>query len=169
MQTTNRPQKIRQTPPFGTTPPHPATLFTSHFHRDLTTTTDLHTLSLHDALPISSLMSPGTKSSCDARIRGELAHHREIDSPREPRDPRRTSRASLSQTERSEEHTPEPQSPSQPSCRLLTVHKKSAKHRHSARRHHTPQLSSLHTFIEISPPPPTSTLFPYTTLFRSPP
>src|SRR5437762_1851560 len=61
---------------------------------------------------------------------------------------------------RSEEHTSELQSPMYLVCRLLLEKKK-----------YTSRISTIYLtlvfFFLIKRPPPTSTLFPYTTLFRS--
>src|SRR3990167_8314368 len=85
--------------------------------------TEIYTLSLHDALPISSLEGEG--------IKGRVASVAAITLPPTP-----------SHRGRSEEHTSELQSQSNLVCRL---------------------------FFLMMRRPPRSTLFPYTTLFRSPP
>src|SRR3982750_4974066 len=73
-----------------------------------TATTEIYTLSLHDALPISSC----SLCCCSgAHIRSLLAHH----------------------SERSEEHTSELQSRSDLVCRLL-LEKKNCPHTHPPRR-----------------------------------
>src|SRR5215216_5532021 len=89
-----------------------------------TTTTEIYTLSLHDALPISSRTATPT-SGCSSRARSMRG----------------------ATTARSEEHTSELQSPDHLVCRLLLVKKYCC-------------------FLMIRRPP-RSTLFPYTTLFRS--
>src|SRR3990167_3984073 len=91
----------------------------SFFFKDAATT-EIYTLSLHDALPISSSMPPSGGWSWTAWRA------------------RRTS--SSSPTRRSEEHTSELQSQSNLVC---------------------------HPFFLRMRRPPRSTLFPYTTLFRS--
>src|SRR3989304_5189045 len=93
----------------------------SFFFND-TATTEIYTLSLHDALPISFLAELGVLGGCS------------VSGPA----PRRRGPGGAG---RSEEHTAEPQSRLQPLCRLF--------------------------FLMIRRPP-RSTLFPYTTLFRSP-
>src|SRR5688500_18268515 len=93
---------------------------------------------------------------------------------------------------RSEEHTSELQSPCNLVCRLLLEKKKKQNMHHDWRRNvystshtvprHISRLASvsisppLHQhllllipFLSLSPRPPRSTLFPYTTLFRSSP
>src|SRR5437763_772685 len=90
--------------------------------------------------------------------------------------------------ERSEEHTSELQSPMYLVCRLLLEKKKKKKKHQRTRKKHRSQLvfsllrlcpglytSSLRFvflcifFFLLIPRPPRPTLFPYTTLFRSPP
>src|SRR5437867_753937 len=116
--------------------------------------THIYTLSLHDALPISRI-SPSLPAhplpshnalypfAGPARRRNNVA--RPLVSPPTVHTSARSSGAysqfsleGFVQDRRSEEHTSELQSPYDLVCRLLL------------------------------PPPPTSTLFPYTTLFRSP-
>src|ERR1041384_3767806 len=100
----------------------------SFFFFNDTATTEIYTLSLHDALPICAVRrlrrSPG----------GGGRHGRR---PAHPR--------------RSEEHTSELQSLAYLVCRLLLV-----------------KIYHLFFFLMIRRPP-RSTLFPYTTLFRSVP
>src|SRR5688572_1769332 len=79
-----------------------------------------------------------------------------------------------SPSSRSEEHTSELQSQSNLVCRLLLEKKKPSTPRGvgrscwSAPRLTLPRLPRpLSCFFLILPTPPTSTLFPYTTLFRS--
>src|SRR6202047_3783912 len=136
-----------------------------------TATTEIYTLSLHDALPIchkgrvSAYCRPVTRSSCPA-IRS-----------------------------RSEEHTSELQSPYDLVCRLLLEKKKTnfrkvtladcanalqlqtSQHAHVLKKTSTRVLVSacdsvslsmtLYIFFLMIRRPPRSTLFPYTTLFRS--
>src|SRR5688572_32767580 len=81
-----------------------------------TTTTEIYTLSLHDALPISS----ATRSRHPGRHRGDATLR-----ARRPRslDPA-TTRGSRWRRARSEEHTSELQSQSNLVCRLLLEKKK---------------------------------------------
>src|SRR6266705_3209149 len=137
-----------------------------------TATTEIYTLSLHDALPIS------IGSTCAGSMPRAAAMRRTLRS-------------------RSEEHTSELQSPYDLVCRLLLEKKKKSGTRSSRRtkttsktnnriytlhynvwyyqllqrhrrdsdaRHH---LFPLFFFFLMSRRPPRSTLFPYTTLFRS--
>src|SRR2546430_4933701 len=83
-----------------------------------TATTEIYTLSLHDALPISEML--GEKLN---RMRqGVGVHHGSL--PREERE--RTEKA-FKNGERSEEHTSELQSQSNLVCRLLLEKKKKKK------------------------------------------
>src|SRR2546426_5491672 len=81
-----------------------------------TATTEIYTLSLHDALPICDLLPPGHRAGARARGRGADRDHR--------------ARAHLPGTDavfirrRSEEHTSELQSPCNLVCRLLLEKKK---------------------------------------------
>src|SRR5438034_3075039 len=75
-------------------------------------TTEIYTLSLHDALPISRAPRPG---------RGSAAPSPACSSTRAPRPPRSPRAA---RPERSEEHTSELQSHSDLVCRLLLEKKK---------------------------------------------
>src|SRR5215211_5950172 len=134
----------------------------SFFFND-TATTEIYTLSLHDALPIwrswhSSLASP---------LRSYSGW------------PARTPNA------RSEEHTSELQSHSDLVCRLLLEKKKIRNYEQSHRKNqkiklhvslsgnlsdkpqHCMILCFLYFFFLMIRRPPRSTLFPYTTLFRS--
>src|SRR6266571_5332717 len=127
-----------------------------------TATTEIYTLSLHDALPISH-RRPGIPGPA---IRGDL---------------RRGSA-------RSEEHTSELQSHVNLVCRLLLEKKKQTQEElnsilqrarllqqevDSAARKYDLQLENAtkglasHIFFLMIRRPPRSTLFPYTTLFRS--
>src|SRR2546430_10110444 len=90
-------------------PSCPASCRSSHFFFNDTATTEIYTLSLHDALPISSI----------------YRHHT-------ARSPRTTSAACLHlAAQRSEEHTSELQSQSNLVCRLLLEKKKN--HRRNIR------------------------------------
>src|SRR5258708_11139979 len=84
--------------------------FISIFFFNDTATTEIYTLSLHDALPISSSRSASISKT-----------------PISPKSPRRwAQRASVSKSPatRSEEHTSELQSPDHLVCRLLLEKKK---------------------------------------------
>src|SRR5258708_8964709 len=76
-------------------------MFRLFFFND-TATTEIYTLSLHDALPISRLGRPSPKSALTVSL---------------PASPGRSRRRSLPR--RSEEHTSELQSPDHLVCRLL--------------------------------------------------
>src|SRR5438876_9625583 len=80
----------------------------SFFFFNDTAPTEIYTLSLHDALPISAICSPSR--SCTVKRRAY----------------RRTSRVSF--TVRSEEHTSELQSPVHLVCRLLLEKKNKKQH-----------------------------------------
>src|SRR5258708_20442549 len=99
--------------------PHP--LFSLFFFFNDTATTEIYTLSLHDALPIcaeSFIQTWGNSNSSS-----------------------RTRPAALSWLVRSEEHTSELQSPDHLVCRLLLEKKKKQTHRRPAMlRHHSIQL-----------------------------
>src|SRR5258708_37230227 len=85
------------------------TLFTFFFFND-TATTEIYTLSLHDALPIWLLERRWNYQSCDSR-----RSRRQFCRVRESRQER---------SGRSEEHTSELQSPDHLVCRLLLEKKK---------------------------------------------
>src|SRR5215216_2021144 len=126
-----------------------------------TATTEIYTLSLHDALPI-------------------------FGRPRGARDPGGY-RARALDRRRSAEHTSELQSPDHLVCRLLLEKKKQVSthsstctqpppHENSTQQKTWPTYSTgasqtpqLPFFFLMIRRPPRSTLFPYTTLFRSPP
>src|SRR5438132_13840537 len=78
-----------------------------------TATTEIYTLSLHDALPISRSRKPESRSSCP-----RLVARRATET---------TTGASPSLNSRSEEHTSELQSHSDLVCRLLLEKKKKKK------------------------------------------
>src|SRR2546430_13151998 len=75
-----------------------------------TATTEIYTLSLHDALPISTTAGPCRKEACSAVA--------------DPATLGRCRRRSRSSARRSEEHTSELQSQSNLVCRLLLEKKK---------------------------------------------
>src|SRR2546430_11539539 len=96
--------------------------FSFFFFFNDTATTEIYTLSLHDALPISSGPWPLSRSPCSSAI---------------SRAPRPTMRRASSRV-RSEEHTSELQSQSNLVCRLLLEKKKKNRNnicRHKRRRH----------------------------------
>src|SRR5258708_25834909 len=83
-------------------------LLSSFFFFNDTATTEIYTLSLHDALPICRPQATGNESGCRySAVRLNLVHlpHFEITHSR--------------RFERSEEHTSELQSPDHLVCRLL--------------------------------------------------
>src|SRR5256885_11382479 len=84
-----------------------------------TATTEIYTLSLHDALPISKSSPPKSRS---------------ITCSRTPEEPATSSARNSTNTSRSEEHTSELQSPCNLVCRLL-LEKKKTHHMHKS--HHT--------------------------------
>src|SRR2546426_11518009 len=95
-------------------PSHTVSLFISlFFFFNDTATTEIYTLSLHDALPISPGSTPGTASGTSPWARPDRA----------------TTSSSCGMTRgRSEEHTSELQSPCNLVCRLLLEKKKKLKH-----------------------------------------
>src|SRR5208337_2553773 len=131
-------------------------LFLVFFFFNDTATTEIYTLSLHDALPIAS---PRLSGSCST-----------------PR------RLRSSPERRSEEHTSELQSPMYLVCRLLLEKKKRPPAASTNPRIPIPppqmitppvaveefsaDASSSYVFFLMIRRPPRSTLFPYTTLFR---
>src|SRR5438477_9794987 len=93
-------------------------LFFFFFFFNDTATTEIYTLSLHDALPISPPPAPSTAAASDEKPRG----------PREAASSRielsTVSRTTSSSVARSEEHTSELQSHVNLVCRLLLEKKK---------------------------------------------
>src|SRR3712207_8104324 len=88
-----------------------------------TATTEIYTLSLHDALPISPCIMPG-RASPGARLRRTPFTPRPTrQCPRHPRSPARSD-LPASAGSRSEEHTSELQSRQYLVCRLLLEKKK---------------------------------------------
>src|SRR5215208_4789174 len=116
-----------------------------------TATTEIYTLSLHDALPISS-----SRRSASTRRRGSCSSRR------------------CSATTRSEEHTSELQSRGHLVCRLLLENKSRGGVDHvglhavedPARALPPGRRRHGFVFFLMIRRPPRSTLFPYTTLFR---
>src|SRR5437763_11523004 len=90
--------------------------FFSFFFFNSTATTEIYTLSLHDALPISNFHDFGR-----CFLRGEKINPLPIPRRIEPR---------------SEEHTSELQSPMYLVCRLLLEKKKKKKKTHNIRKSH---------------------------------
>src|SRR5471030_706285 len=119
-----------------------------------TATTEIYTLSLHDALPISD---GGWATLNGLLVRPGLA----------------------AELRRSEEHTSELQSLRHLVCRLLLEKKKVhadvdaafvlVEARPTAVAIALAHLNPARVFFSMKRRPPRSTLFPYTTLFRSPP
>src|SRR2546426_9891639 len=101
--------------------PTPWSTHTLFFFFNDTATTEIYTLSLHDALPISHFRAPPDRSSTGPRRNGlppAGPHDRNSwDSP--PQSP-----ATANGNVRSEEHTSELQSPCNLVCRLLLEKKK---------------------------------------------
>src|SRR2546430_9679514 len=91
----------------------PALRYSFFFFND-TATTEIYTLSLHDALPISPLVDFPQPGAAQVLLDGQIARHDELLGLRRP--------ARLSG--RSEEHTSELQSQSNLVCRLLLEKKK---------------------------------------------
>src|SRR2546430_2981983 len=87
-----------------------------------TATTEIYTLSLHDALPICLACRPGARRSA-ADARDELAFGQSVVA-HTTQGPRRRSQAADNLLRRSEEHTSELQSQSNLVCRLLLEKKK---------------------------------------------
>src|SRR6266550_2345267 len=135
--------------------------FFSFFFFNDTATTEIYTLSLHDALPISN--STPNRSRTWLRCR------------------RRSSSPSGRANSRSEEHTSELQSRLQLVCRLLLEKKNKRSQIHTPTKQQKkaaitnyntftiPTKLLFHFFFLMIRRPPRSTLFPYTTLFRSSP
>src|SRR2546427_9517675 len=88
-----------------------------YFFFNDTATTEIYTLSLHDALPICVLLAHERITGVSQRERGARRHRAAVTRPA-----RRVSRRDT----RSEEHTSELQSQSNIVCRLLLEKKKSA-------------------------------------------
>src|SRR2546430_8876616 len=86
-----------------------------------TATTEIYTLSLHDALPISQDAAAGAAGEC---VGGALGGHRPPRVHRPDAHQQRTSPGERSHRVRSEEHTSELQSQSNLVCRLLLEKKK---------------------------------------------
>src|SRR2546422_597135 len=140
-------------------------LFVSFFFFNDTATTEIYTLSLHDALPISRAV--GTDEPDDGAARDEEVDLVQGDDATETlghapyvQDGRRRGDAALRALARSEEHTSELQSRLHLVCRLLLQQKTATLL--------SLVVSSFRFFFLMIRRPPRSTLFPYTTLFRSP-
>src|SRR3712207_7462572 len=97
----------------------------SFFFFNDTATTEIYTLSLHDALPICPTASVSRTSASAVRLRSPRAwsaHHSRSTGTRWTR------RSPLSAAARSEEHTSELQSRQYLVCRLLLEKKKTTRH-----------------------------------------
>src|SRR6267154_2469406 len=135
-------------------PHHPHLNHLYYFFFNDTATTEIYTLSLHDALPISAF---------------------DLNAPRLAL---MRARSDLADAQRSEEHTSELQSPVHLVCRLLLEKKKicaagpwlrssgSAIFPIGRRREDLARPLRCPFFFLMIRRPPRSTLFPYTTLFR---
>src|SRR5258708_11031391 len=95
----------------------------SFFFND-TATTEIYTLSLHDALPISR--TSATRTRLETSTPSTWSRCRRT--PRRPASKRSTARSTAAWTRRSEEHTSELQSPDHLVCRLLLEKKKPISH-----------------------------------------
>src|SRR2546426_4921902 len=100
-----------------------------------TATTEIYTLSLHDALPISAVPSRGRRAGIprprgrrrdDRPARGDGSSHRDL----------LAEHVEVSGAWRSEEHTSELQSPCNLVCRLLLEKKKKKKTTNKVVTHH---------------------------------
>src|SRR5262249_60528055 len=109
-------------PPHSIPPPAPHPSPSPLFFFNDTPTTEIYTLSLHDALPICFAEFDRSSRSLIARRRGRRsrAAAAEPSLPASPSRPRRT--------DRSEEHTSELQSLTNLVCRLLLEKKKKQEH-----------------------------------------
>src|SRR3712207_7711975 len=97
-----------------------------------TATTEIYTLSLHDALPISE---PAASSTCRRRSTGSAARRRSATAHTARAAPARVTRSGTSMRSprsRSEEHTSELQSRQYLVCRLLLEKKKKHEHSHTS-------------------------------------
>src|SRR2546425_8610354 len=109
-------------------------LFSFFFFND-TATTEIYTLSLHDALPISSYRTGSRKPSCFCTTRPSASRTKEVGNAGIP-----------PYSVRSEEHTSELQSLAYLVCRLLLEKKKTEPDRSPHRRTRTqPTAPVLHT------------------------
>src|SRR5260221_6135650 len=99
-----------------------------------TATTEIYTLSLHDALPISGRAGGGNGKPCNPLSRAL-------------RRPLGASGGGMAHARRSEEHTSELQSHSDLVCRLLLVKKKLTEHGH----HAFEPVATLRTGGSVSP------------------
>src|SRR2546425_5711608 len=110
----------------------PSSAFSVFFFFNDTATTEIYTLSLHDALPICRTLARQVREQRPERRPGELA----LQLPQ-----RRNLPASFDQAagQRSEEHTSELQSLAYLVCRLLLEKKKKHVPRHTADTHDADQ------------------------------
>src|SRR5260370_23026787 len=110
-------------------------IFSFFFFND-TATTEIYTLSLHDALPISRAFRPGHERTADdspagtRAPRGHAARRRPGTQSPARRRLHRHGCARQGEVERSEEHTSELQSHLNLVCRLLLEKKKTTKQKH---------------------------------------
>src|SRR5260221_3699687 len=117
----------------------PSTLSCLFFFFNDTATTEIYTLSLHDALPICGRILCGFRRSLDcSRFRGAArlqTLHRRLDNAHVPSNPIawRNRRETGLEGTRSEEHTSELQSHSDLVCRLLLEKKKKYDQTHGYR------------------------------------
>src|SRR5688572_21068475 len=132
------------------------------FVLDAAATPQIHTLSLHDALPISPPRPRASPSRSDpqsaARTSGAIRRHLN----RAP--------TFFLRLLRSEEHTSELQSQSNLVCRLLLEKKNDSFCIETVLQYRMIVRIGLYrvdNLFSMLPRPPRSTLFPYTTLFRS--
>src|SRR3712207_5164986 len=136
-----------------------------------TATTEIYTLSLHDALPISSSPRSGCRGhSAGDKGRSARPSLRATPGPAPSVPPVPAAGISVLPP-RSEEHTSELQSRQYLVCRLLLAKKEEVARRGVAvprGEGNRPRAQGTLLFVMIRRPP-RSTLFPYTTLFRSPP
>src|SRR5258708_3531539 len=97
-----------------------------------TATTEIYTLSLHDALPISSCCERARMSSPSARASARTFSASALMASASELHVNVSSDADAIKAERSEEHTSELQSPDQLVCRLLLAKKKNNKRENCA-------------------------------------
>src|SRR2546430_10853120 len=107
-------------------------MFIFFFFND-TATTEIYTLSLHDALPISNAYPDRAASSASRRATAPLRMNSSDSCTSRSRRSTRCRSPTSSSSRRSEEHTSELQSQSNLVCRLL-LEKKKHYHRYSQRR-----------------------------------
>src|SRR2546426_4363412 len=108
-------------------------LILSFFFFNDTATTEIYTLSLHDALPISELLrrGVGNQRALPPGLEPDVHRRKHLDGHGHGQ---QRPRVDLEQHERSEEHTSELQSPCNLVCRLLLEKKKKNLQQRSADR-----------------------------------